>query len=178
MESLASFSSEGRSVINVNFIQEVSDMTRKLQEVQNEVNKVTDLPEDAETPVIDRVSPPFRLITVALVGDNMERVLTPIADDLAYELKKIYGVYEVNVIGRREREIWVEIDPLRMESFGLSLHDVVLALRAKNLNLPAGILKQGTSEFLVRTVGESVSVADFEDIAVSKNPLGGPCLHT
>ena len=110
---------------------------------------------------------------MALVGDNMERVLTPIADDLAYELKKIYGVYEVNVIGRREREIWVEIDPLRMESFGLSLHDVVLALRAKNLNLPAGILKQGTSEFLVRTVGESVSVDDFGDIAVSKNPLGG-----
>ena len=173
VESIASFSSEGMSVINVNFVQEVSDIVRKIQEVQNEVNKVTDLPEDAETPEIDRVSPPFRLITVALVGDNMERVLTPIADDLAYELKKIYGVYEVNVIGRREREIWVEIDPLRMESFGLSLHDVVLALRAKNLNLPAGILKQGASEFLVRTVGESVSVADFEDIAVSKNPLGG-----
>ena len=173
VESLASFSSEGMSVINVNFTQETSDMVRKLQEVQNEVNKVTDLPEDAETPEIKRVSPPFRLITVALVGDNMERVLTPIADDLAYELKKIYGVYEVNVIGRREREIWVEIDPLRMESFGLSLHDVVRALRAKNLNLPAGTLKQGGNEFLVRTVGESLSVRDFEDITVSKNPLGG-----
>ena len=73
----------------------------------------------------------------------------------------------------REREIWVEIDPLRMESFGLSLHDVVRALRAKNLNLPAGILKQGGNEFLVRTVGESLSVRDFGDITVSKNPLGG-----
>ena len=173
LESIASFSSEGLSVINVNFTQETSDMVRKIQEVQNEVNKATDLPEDSETPQIDRVSPPFRLITVALVGDGMERVLTPIADDLAYELKKIYGVYEVNVIGRRERQIWVEVDPLRMESFGLSLHDVVLALRAKNLNLPAGILKQGTSEFLVRTVGESISVGDFEDITVSKNPQGG-----
>lgn len=173
VESLASFSSEGMSVINVNFTQETSDMVRKLQEVQNEVNKVTDLPEDAETPDIKRVSPPFRLITVALVGDNMERVLTPIADDLAYELKKIYGVYEVNVIGRREREIWVEIDPMRMESFGLSLHDVVRALRAKNLNLPAGTLKQGGNEFLVRTVGESLSTRDFGDITVSKNPLGG-----
>ena len=173
VESIASFSSEGFSVINVNFTQEVSDMVRKIQEVQNEVNKVTDLPEDAETPEIDRVSPPFRLITVALVGDNMERVLTPIADDLAYELKKIYGVYEVNVMGRREREVWVEIDPFRMESFGLSLHDVVMALRAKNLNLPAGILKQGANEFLVRTIGESVSVDDFGDIAVTKNPRGG-----
>ena len=67
----------------------------------------------------------------------------------------------------------MEIDPLRMESFGLSLHDVVRALRAKNLNLPAGTLKQGGNEFLVRTVGESLSVRDFGDIAVSKNPLGG-----
>jgi len=67
----------------------------------------------------------------------------------------------------------VEIDPLRMESFGLSLHDVVRALRAKNINLPAGTLKQGGNEFLVRTVGESLSVSDFEDITVSKNPLGG-----
>jgi len=173
VESLASFSSEGMSVINVNFTQETSDMVRKLQEVQNEINKVTDLPEDAETPEIKRVSPPFRLIVVALVGDGMERVLTSIADDLAYELKKIYGVYEVNVVGQREREVWVEIDPLRMESFGLSLHDVVRALRAKNINLPGGILKQEGSEFLVRTVGESLSVRDFEDITVSKNPSGG-----
>ena len=58
VESLASFSSEGMSVINVNFTQETSDMVRKLQEVQNEVNKVTDLPEDAETPEIKLVSPP------------------------------------------------------------------------------------------------------------------------
>ena len=89
VESLASFSSEGMSVINVNFTQETSDIVRKIQEVQNEVNKATDLPQDAETPEINRVSPPFRLISVALVGDNLERVLTAIADDLAYELKKI-----------------------------------------------------------------------------------------
>jgi multidrug efflux pump subunit AcrB len=141
--------------------------------VQNEVNNATDLPQDAETPEINRVSPPFRLIVVALVGDGMEGVLTGIADDLAYELKKIYGVYEVNVTGRREPEVWVEIDPLRMEGYGLSLHDVVSALRTKNINLPGGILKQDGNEFLVRTVGESLSVRDFEDIAVSRNPQGG-----
>lgn len=173
VESLASFSSEGLSVINVNFTQDVEDIARKIQDVQNEINKVTDLPEDAETPEINRVSPPFRLITVALLGDNMERVLTSIADDLAYDLKKIYGVYEVNAVGKREREVWVEIDPVRMEGYGLSLPDVVRALRSKNLNLPAGVLEQGGAEFLVRTVGESMSVRDFEMIAVSRDARGG-----
>lgn len=173
VESIASFSSEGFSVINVNFTQEVDDMVRKLQEVQNGVNRVTDLPEDADTPEIERVAPPFRLITVALAGEGMERVLGEIAEDLAYDLRKIYGVYEVNVIGRREREVRVDIDPARMESFGLDLHDVVRALRSKNLNVPGGTLRRGASEFLVRTVGELTTVDAFEDIVISENPGGG-----
>lgn len=173
VESIASFSSEGFSVINVNFTQEVDDMFRKMQEVQNEVNKADDLPEDAETPEISRVSPPFRLITVALTGGGMEKVLGEIAQDLAYDLQNIYGVYEVNIIGKREREVWVEIDPARMEGFGLSLPDVVRALRSKNLNVPAGTMSQGTSEFIVRTVGELARVGEFEDIVISDSPNGG-----
>lgn len=173
VESIASFSSEGFSVINVNFSQKAGDMVRKLQEVQNEVNRVTDLPEDADMPEIERVAPPFRLITVALAGDAMERVLGEIAEDLAYDLRKIYGVHEVNVIGRREREVRIDIDPARMESFGLDLHDAVRALRSKNLNVPGGTLRRGTSEFLVRTVGELTTVAGFEDIVISENPAGG-----
>ncbi len=173
IDYLTSFSSEGRSVVNVNFTMEIDDIERKIQKVQNEVNKVTDLPENAETPEVEQVKLPFQLIRIALIDGAHERQIGDIADDMAYELKQIYGVQKVEITGKREREVWVEVDPYRLEGYGLSLNDVILALRRKNLNMPAGTLQQAGSEFIVRTVGEVDAVESMRDIIVSKSPDGG-----
>jgi len=117
---VASFTSEGRSIVNVYFDPDIKDFYRKIQEVQTEVNKVSGLPEGSEDPEVEDYSIPFQLITIAVVGEGVEKEITDIAEDMDSELKKIYGVEKADLSGDRDREIWVEVDPARLESYGLS----------------------------------------------------------
>jgi multidrug efflux pump subunit AcrB len=172
IDYVSSFTSEGRSAVNVHFKMEIADINRKLQEVQTEVNKVTGLPENAHDPGVEEAKVPFRLITIGVVGEGPERELTEIAEDLQYDFKKIYGVSDVELSGNRKREIWVEVDPLRLESYGLSLNNVMAALKSKNLNLPGGTIKHSQNEFILRTVGEVEKVREIENIVISKSGKG------
>ncbi len=70
---IASFTSEGRSTVNVYFDPDIKDYYRKLQEVQTEVNKVKGLPEGAQDPEVDDYSIPFQLITIGIVGTELKR---------------------------------------------------------------------------------------------------------
>jgi len=173
IDNITSFSSEGRSLITVMFKLEAGDIYRKKQEVQTEVDKVTDLPEDADDPVVKESKHFFHLITIGVVGEGNERELKEVVEDMVYDFKKIYGVGEVEVRGDREREIWVEVDQARLEGYGLSLSDVINALRRKNLNLPGGTIKLSQDEFIVRTVGEFHTVREIEDIVIRSSEKGG-----
>lgn len=170
---IASFSAEGRSTVNVYFDADIHDFYRKLQEVQTEVNKVKDLPEGAEDPEVENYTMPFQLITIGVLGEGAERELLNIAEDMASELKKIYGVKEAELTGDREREIWIEADPARLESYGLSLDLVMAALKRKNLNLPGGTIKLSANEFILRTMGEATRVRQIEDVVISESSRGG-----
>lgn len=173
IDNISSFSSEGRSLITVEFTLEAGDIYRKLQEVQTEVEKVKDLPKDAEDPEITETKHLFHLISVGVVGEGLERQIKEIVDDMVYDFKKIYGVGEVEVLGEREREIWVETDPVRLEGYGLALDDVIRALKGKNLNMPGGTIKLGKNEIIVRTVGEITAIREIEDIIIRKSTAGG-----
>ena len=74
----------------------------------------------------------------------------------------------VSAIGRRDREIWVEVDTGRLESYQLSLADVILSLRGKNLDVPGGTLGSGRQEFLVRTMGEAETLGQIERVIVTR----------
>jgi len=170
---VASFTSEGRSTVNVYFDPDIKDYYRKLQEVQTEVNKVNNLPVGAEDPEVEDYSIPFQLITIGIVGDGAEKEITKIAEDLSSELKKIYGVKDAELAGERDREIWVEVDPDRLESYGLSLDMVMASLKKKNLNLPGGTIKISGNEFILRTVGEVKRLKEIENVVIRESSTGG-----
>jgi len=170
---IASFTSEGRSTVNVYFDTDSKDYYRKLQDVQTEVNKVSNLPEGAEDPEVEDYSIPFQLITIGIVGEGVEKEITKIAEDMSSELKKIYGVKDAELSGRRDREIWVEVDPARLESYGLSLDMVMGSLKRKNLNLPGGTIKISGNEFILRTVGEVKRLKEIEDVVIRESSRGG-----
>ena len=80
---------------------------------------------------------------------------------------------EVSIYGIRDRQIWVEIDPDRLDRYSLTLQQVAGALAAKNMNVPAGELKIGQLEYLLRTVGEFDSIDQIQSVIVQQIPGGG-----
>ncbi|MFQ5828044.1 MAG: efflux RND transporter permease subunit [Candidatus Methylomirabilia bacterium] len=173
LDELLSVSQEGLSEILLKFRPD-ADMNRGLSDVRAALDNVTNLPEEAEQPTVREVKNTFPVITVSLAGDIDEFTLRDMARDLKDELQRVAGVAAVRVLGIRERQIWVEVDPRRLDQYELSLDDIRAAIQAHNRNVPGGTLKTRRGEVLVRTLGEAAGAEDVERIIVRSLPTGTP----
>jgi multidrug efflux pump subunit AcrB len=171
VDSIYSESQEGLSVITVE-LSDYANLNRALNDISSAIDRIEDLPKDAEDPVVSEIKNAFPIITVSVSGDLPELTMKEIAEDVRDYLREIPGVASVYLSGAREREIWVEVDPRRLEQFQLSLDDINKALEAQNLNLPGGTIKTDRGEFLLRTVGEILEARELEGVILRSDPQG------
>ncbi len=85
---------------------------------------------------------------------------------LRYALASVPGVAEVPSVGGYEQQYQVTVDPLRLRSFGLTVSDVVSAVRRSNGDVGARILEMSEREYFVRGRGYLESIADIESIVI------------
>ena len=171
IDEISSTSSEGMSVIMIQAEADIEGaaLDQLLNDIKNEVDKVSDLPEDADDPNCVKFDPEFGVISVALWGDLPESELRDLADWMQDELELIDGVSSVDVGGYRDREFWVEVDPLKLEATNLSLGEIISAINRRNMNTPSGSIDNGTKEILIRAIGEVESAEDIENVVVASN---------
>ena len=167
IKEIRSTSSEGISVIEVEFNPEV-DLDTAIQKVREKVDLAKpELPPEAEDPRIQDVDvTQFPILIVNLAGDVGLVQLKEIADDLQDDLEGIPGVNRVQVIGGREREVHIYADPGRLSSYELSLMDLVEAVSQENLTVPGGEIDVGRTKYLVRLPAEVVQPEEIEDFVV------------
>ncbi len=175
---LLSNSSEGRSIITVDF-EEMGDreFDKELENLRTAVEQVNELPEEIlEDPQVLEldVSSGFPMLTVVVGGDISESQMRDIAENLKDEILDIKNIAAVRIAGLREREIWVEVNPDRLKAYQLPIAAVITALGASNLNLPAGTMEFGNTEFMVRTMGEFVSPDTIGETIIAVQPTGTP----
>ncbi|MFW6249836.1 MAG: efflux RND transporter permease subunit [Alkalispirochaetaceae bacterium] len=172
LDQIQSETNEGIARINVQFDQGISEdeFDTLFQEVQNRFNSV-DLPEGTLPATIDEFSSTdfVPVIEVVLHGEVDYGTLDTAAERLGDRLRTIGDVSGVTLVGSRDREIYVDLDRGKMESLGVSLNEAVDALRTHNVTIPAGTLRTGNREFLLRTVGELNEVDEFSRIVVRHN---------
>ena len=164
-----SHSFESTSKVHVLFNTRLSEygIDQAMQEVRNAVDQVEDLPEDAKVPrVIEIDVAIFPVCMVGLAGDLHAMQLQDIAGDIADTFENIEGVSEVVVLGERENEIWVELNPGRMSAYGISIPQVTQAIAGRSKNLPGGVVEMGDHETAIRMVGEPHDPKDLGNIAL------------
>ena len=175
---VVSISSEGRSLITIQF-EEISDrdFDKEFQNLRTAVERVNDLPtEILDEPQVQEIdtSSGFPMLTIVVGGEISEDQMKEIAENLKDEILEIKNVSAVRLAGVREREIWVEAKPDQLKAYNLPIEAVINALRTHNLNLPAGTLEMGTSEYLVRTMGEFSNLQEIENAIIRARPTGTP----
>src|SRR5690606_28144838 len=72
-----------------------------------------------------------------------------------------------------EREIHVEVDPVRLEGFGLSINDIETALAAANASAPGGTIRRGRYRYSLRTLGELTTVQQISEVPLLVRANGG-----
>lgn len=91
-------------------------------------------------------------------------------------LEQIDGVAQAIITGGLEREILIQIDPVKLNSLNLTFDEVSSALNSANLNMPAGSIMKGLFRYSLRTLGEYKNVNDIEKTVVKKNNNGSSIL--
>jgi multidrug efflux pump len=169
VKKMNSSSSEGISVIAIEFEPEV-DIDTALQKVRDRVNRAkAELPSDAEEPSVSEISfSDIPILLVTLSGGMDEQGLKRLGESLQEELQRLNGVLEVEVTGGREQQVRVQVLPERLAHYGLSLDDVSNAIRGENADIPGGTIQTGAGTFLLRTPGSFDSAADLRAIAVKR----------
>jgi CzcA family heavy metal efflux pump len=173
VKSIESDSSEGMSFIDIEFEAD-EDIDTALQRVRDKVDQAqSDLPVDAEEPVIREVNvSEMPIMYLSLTGDVGMAVLTNFAEDLEDSLEAIRGVLDVKVVGGVEREIQIIVDPSRATEYAISMADLIQLAQVENVNIPAGSMEMGTAKFSVRVPGEFRSAAEIENLVVKAGDAG------
>jgi HAE1 family hydrophobic/amphiphilic exporter-1 len=176
VKKVTSQTSEGVSVISVEF-EWGTNLDFAAQDIRDQIGLYKQyLPEEAGEPLVMKFSfSSFPVIFYGITSDIPPRKLkTIMEDEVAPRLERLDGVASARVFAMDEREILVDVDRAALESRGLTLDQVMGALRAENLNLPAGNLVERHTEVLVRTMGEFRDLNDIRRTVVGMSATGEP----
>jgi len=156
LKEITSTSSDGLSVIFMNF-----EYGTNLDEASNDIRSNLGfidriLPEDAESPMIMKFnSSMMPIIFYAVTAKESYRGLEKILDEkLVNPLNRIEGVGSVNLAGVPGRKVYIDVDPRKMEAYNLTIEQIGGILAAENMNMPAGYIEMGKTDYPLRIQGE------------------------
>jgi len=151
------------------------EMTEAIQDTLEKLDLVF-LPDEAERPLILRFDPTLDpVLELSLSGEGVQfegeeglRRLRRLAElQVKRALEPVKGVAAVRVRGGLEEEIHVLIDADRLRHTGLSTDDVIRRLAEENINVAGGTLREGRTEYMVRTLNEFDNLEQIGDTIVA-----------
>jgi HAE1 family hydrophobic/amphiphilic exporter-1 len=169
IDELRSTSVEGVSQVFITFLLD-KNADIAAQEVRDKVNLISgDLPETAETPIVQKLDTDAApVLRIAVSAPSSLREVTDVADKrIKKNIESLNGVGNVEIVGGREREVQVYVDPDKMRAFNVTVAEIAAAVRAQNLEVPGGRVDEGTRELTVRTLGRINNVSDFNNLIVA-----------
>lgn len=168
---MTSSSSSGASIINLQF-----DLTMSLdvaeQEVQAAINAATNyLPTDLPVPpVYSKVNPAdVPVMTLALTSDTMP--LTQVEDIaetlLTQKLSELPGVGLVSISGGRRPAVRVQLNPMTISAYGLTLENIRTAITAANVNAAKGSFDGPRLAYVINSNDQLLSSEDYKPLIIT-----------
>lgn len=169
VKSIRSVSSEGSSLVILEFTSG-TNMDFATLEMREKIDMIRQmLPEGVSSPMVLKLDPnmmPIMSFGISQEGQDVGRLMLWIEDVVRPRLERLDGVASVSISGGYQQEIQVIADPGRLAAGGLTLMQLVNAIRMENINLPGGIIGDGKYDLLIRTTGEFSSIDDIKNIPV------------
>lgn len=169
VKKVTSQSAQGVSLVSVEF-EWGSDMNQAETDVRNALQWVSDvLPNDVSDPLIfafDVSMQPVMYYSVTSKVHGPAELRKISEHEIEPRLERIPGVASAATSGGMAREIQIQVDPLRLRAYNLSIQQVMQALQMNNLQLPAGYIENERQEFSIQTSGEYASVEEIENTSI------------
>ncbi len=172
IDYISSNSKEGLSSIYIN-LKPGSNVDDFIADTRTLLDRVDDLPDEAEESALNRIRTRFPVITFTLFGNLSKDDLYEYSEKARRKIQQIEGVASVGMTGERDWEIWVEIDPHDLAALGIPLQQVHAALRNNLLDQPGGSIKSNEGDIRLRGKGVKPELENIEQIVLRTNANGG-----
>ena len=161
---------DGLSTTVIEFRMEVPT-DKAVQDVKDAVDQIRgDLPGGIESPIVTRIDVEGQAImTFSVHAPDMttEEISWFIDDTVTRALQGKPGIGRVTRVGGADREIRVELDPVKLDSYGVTAQAISAQIAATNTNLGAGKIRLGTGEQAIRTLGDQGTVDSLANTTIA-----------
>ena len=179
LDTMTSISREGRSMVILEF-----DYGTDLDDAAEDVNTIVSmlsrrLPDWAENPTVFRYDSAGSgsIMRITITGDRTKDELQYIAENTVQPLlERIEGVSQVNVYGGAPVEYDIDVDPNRLEAYGLTLSQISAQVAARNVQSTGGEITQRGKDYQIMTDARYFTLDDIRQTIVGYTGLGTPIL--
>ncbi|MDR5651670.1 efflux RND transporter permease subunit [Ruixingdingia sedimenti] len=162
--------SDGKSSTVIEFRMEVPT-DKAVQDTKDAIDRILGkLPGEVDTPIVSRIDVEGQAImTFAVTAPDMtlEELSWFVDDTVIRSLQGQPGIGRIDRYGGANREIRMELDPVRLDGFGITAVQVSQQLRATNADVGAGRSNLGGGEQAIRTLGDAATAQRLAETTIA-----------
>lgn len=177
IRKVTSVAAEGAANVVIEVRSDVPSVQKVLNEVKSQIDRIPSFPDLAEEPEVQQITFRNKAITVGVVqgpsvAADAELQLREIAEQVRDDLLGIAEISQAEITGERKFQIDVEVPERTLREYGLTLGDVARRIRARNLELPGGTIRDQGETYLLRGKDKRVLGKEIAEIPLVTRPDG------
>jgi multidrug efflux pump subunit AcrB len=168
-----SISIESGASIFIDIDQDVSNKQSVKDEIYRKITlgNISDLPEEVEKIIIVDINPRLKTIfSISMTPKDVKKTsnseLFNFTNYVDKKLLRVKGVSDVRIAGYRDREIHIDIDPMELGKYYISLNDVVGSIQNRNIRSTGGTIQSIDRAQSIVTIGQFEDPMDVGDVII------------
>ena len=171
IKEISATAAEGAAMVRAELI-EGTNRQQAYQDIKQEVDRITTLPEEAEEPRVMLEMRRREVLDLLVYGDLEERVLRVLAEQVRDRLLQDAQITQVDIFPSRQYEIGVEVAQENLRAYNLTLDAIAARIRQAALELPGGSVKTEGGEILLRMTERRDYARQFARLPILTAPDG------
>jgi len=172
IQRIASNAYDGLGELTLELVEGVSPDT-VLSQVKSAVDSINSFPVEMERPSVSFMEELDSIVEIAIYGDLSELQLYQQASELKHKLLSSLELANIEIVGAREPEIVIEVDPNTLSQYPLTLEKVLARVKASVNDVPAGTIDTQGGGVLIRTLGRKEVAEQYSAIEIVNDGQGG-----
>ncbi len=170
IKTIESISQSGSSIVVLQY-NWGTNMDAAMADIRDKLGIIEKyLPSDVDKPMVFKMDiNSMPVVSMGITSKDMSLAqLQKLSDDVIEpRLSRLPEVASVYVTGGMEREIKVDVDPVKLQNYGISLSQVNAVLQAENFNMSSGTVAEGQRKYYVRSMQQFDSIDDIKQVAIT-----------
>jgi len=161
---------EGVAIITVE-MDDGGDLQVFMDDIDKEVNAITDFPKEVEDPIIKEIGRTDQVISIIVSGPMSVANLKAYCEDLKDRMQEV-GLPLIDIKGFSDHQFRIEVSDTALRRLNMSVGQLADMISKQNIDLPAGTVETEEQDILLRFVDQKRSIRELEQLVIKAGDKG------